>query len=113
MGTGGVGGGMERQGSAHSARAERGSPPRARLGTARGKRPGRLSRASKGAAQVILGVGWGTRKAGGAELQNGLDLGGRDPAAQQALCDPQIGDAPIRGRETLRNLQAAQAAERD
>src|SRR3974377_2454060 len=64
MGTGGVGGGMERQGSAHSARAGRGSPPRARLGTARGKRPGRLRRASQGGAQVILGIGVGARKAG-------------------------------------------------
>ena len=102
---------MEQHGSAHRARAARGSRLRARLGTARRKRRGwLLGRASKRAAQVVLGIGVTAREAGAAELQHRSDLVGRHTTAEQALSDPQIGDAPIRGRETLRNLQAMQPA---
>ena len=111
IGTGVVGGGVEQHGSAHRGRATRGSRLRARLGTARRKRRGWwLGRASKRAAQVVLGIGVTAGEAGAAELQHGSDLVSRDTTAEQALSDPQIGDAPIRGRETLRNLQAMQPA---
>ena len=49
-------------------------------------------------------------KARAAESQDRLDLLDRDTAAPQTLCDPQIGNAPIRGRKTLANLQAMQPA---
>src|SRR5215831_11829265 len=62
------------------------------------------------AAQVIVGIGVQTREAGAAQAQHGLDLVGRETTAQQTLSDPEIGDAPIGGREALRNLQALQPA---
>jgi len=82
---------------------------RARGGKARGERRiFGLGGACERAAQVIFGMGVGTWKAGAAETQHRSDLVGRDTAAQQALCDPQIGNTPVRWRETLRNLQTVQ-----
>jgi hypothetical protein len=87
-----------------------GGSAKARSGTAGGKRPGLACRSCECAAQVIFGIGVTARKAGASQSQHGLDLVGRDTAAQQPLGDPQIGDTPIGRRETLRNLQPAQPA---
>ena len=87
-----------------------GGSAKARSGTARGKREGFALRSSECAAQVIFGIGVTTRKAGATEPQHGLDLVGRETAAQKPLSDPQISDAPIGWRETLRNLQSVQPA---
>jgi hypothetical protein len=77
---------------------------RGRGGEARQKRSGwgRKSRACESAPQVILGIGVLAGEAGTAQAQHGLDLE-EGAAAQQALCNPQIGDAPIRRRKALRD----------
>jgi hypothetical protein len=67
-----------------------------------------LGRACEGAAQVILGIGMVAREARTAESEDRLDLVHGDAAAQQTLGDPEIGNAPIGRRETLRNPQAVQ-----
>ena len=75
---------------------------------ARRKRCELLGRACQRAAQVVLRIGVRAWKTGAAEPQDSLDLLSGDPTAQQAFGDPQIGNAPVRRRETLRNLQAVQ-----
>ena len=97
-----------RSGSANTGRG--GGSAQARGENARGKRQGFPRCSSECAAQVIFGIGVTAREAGASESQHGLDLADRETAAQQALGDPQIGDAPIGGREARRNLQALQPA---
>jgi len=82
-----------RSGSANTGRG--GGSAQARGENARGKRQGFPRCSSECAAQVIFGIGVTAREAGASESQHGLDLADRETAAQQALGDPQIGDAPI------------------
>jgi hypothetical protein len=61
-----------------------------------------------GAAQVIVGVGMAAGKARAAELEDGLNLGGRRAAPEQLFGDPLVGDTPIGVRESLWNAQPVQ-----
>ncbi len=107
--------------SQYTARGYRGkSPAMLNVGSGRGvaqvregKRGGRRPfgfqpGSFQGASQVIIGIGVTAREAGRSESKDGLDLFRRDAAAQQLFGDPQVGDAPIGRRETLRNAQPVQ-----
>ena len=64
--------------------------------------------ALQGAGEIVLGPGVAARKAWAAEAQDGFDLSGRCAATQQCLGDPEIRNAPIGLRKTLRDAQAIQ-----
>jgi len=67
-------------------------------------------RALQGAGQVVLGLGVAAREAGASESQDGVDLRGGHAATEQGLGDPEVGDAPVRLREALRNAEAIEEA---
>jgi len=62
----------------------------------------------KRAAQVVFGVGMTARESGATESKHSFDLGDGNTTAQQALSDPQVGNAPIGWGETLGDVQPVQ-----
>ena len=62
------------------------------------------------APKVVVRITMAARKSWAAQLQNLVDVGRRHTACQQRASDPQVHDAPVWLRESLRNVPAAHPA---
>ena len=60
--------------------------------------------------QIVLGVAMAAGKLRTAKLENGLHLRGRDALRQQMPGDPEVHNAPVGRRKSLRNPPSLQAA---